>query len=120
MIVRESSVTPQTSPFSPLVLSRPDNEETLYLYLAVSAEAVGAILIRETLNGKKPMYFTSISLQGPEVRYQQIKKIALALINSARRLRYYFLAHTIIFRTDQPIKHLLGRPDIVGRMLKWR
>ncbi|XP_050889380.1 uncharacterized protein LOC127094613 [Lathyrus oleraceus] len=103
----------------PPVLSRPSEKETLYLYLSVATEAVSAVLIRETDEGQKPIYFTSKALQGPELRYQQIEKVALALINTARRLRYYFLAHTIKVRTDQPIKQLLGRPDMAGRMLKW-
>jgi ribonuclease HI len=103
----------------PPVLSRPDNEETLYLYIAVASEAVSAVLIRETTEGQKPIYFTSKALQGPELRYLLIEKVALALINAARRLRHYFLAHTIVVRTDQPIKSLLSRPDMAGRMLKW-
>jgi ribonuclease HI len=103
----------------PPVLSRPEVDETLYVYLAVSTEAVSAALIRETTEGQKPVYFTSKALQGPEVRYQQIEKVALALVIAARRLRQYFLAHTIVVRTDQPIKALLARPDMVGRMLKW-
>ncbi|XP_058762570.1 uncharacterized protein LOC131635951 [Vicia villosa] len=98
------------------VLSRPGNDD---LYLAVSNEAVSAALIREADDGKKPIYFTSKALQGPDVRYQQIEKVALALIIAARRLRYYFLAHTVVVRTDQPIKQLLGRPDMARRMLKW-
>ncbi|CAJ2646545.1 unnamed protein product [Trifolium pratense] len=103
----------------PPVLSRPNDEEVLYLYLSVASEAVSAALIRETNEGQKPVYFTSKALQGPELRYQQIEKIALALVYAARRLRHYFLAHTIVVRTDQPIKSLLGRPDMAGRMLKW-
>ncbi|XP_058726454.1 uncharacterized protein LOC131597805 [Vicia villosa] len=103
----------------PPVLSRPDDNEPLYLYLAVSNEAVSAALIRETVDGQKPVYFTSKALQGPEVRYQQIEKVAMALVIAARRLRYYFLAHTIFVRTDQPIKQLLSRPDMAGRMLRW-
>ena len=43
----------------------------------------------------------------------------MALVNTARRLRHYFLAHTIEFRIDHPIKQLLGRPYMAGRMLKW-
>ncbi|CAJ2675664.1 unnamed protein product [Trifolium pratense] len=82
-------------------------------------KAVSAALIRETNEGQKPVYFTSKALQGPELRYQQIEKIALALVYAARRLRHYFLAHTIVVRTDQPVKSLLGRPDMAGRMLKW-
>ncbi|XP_058784353.1 uncharacterized protein LOC131659137 [Vicia villosa] len=103
----------------PPVLIQPDVGESLYLYLAVSAEAVSAPLIRETSGGQKPVYFTSKALQGPKVRYQQIKKVALSLIIAARRLRYYFLAHTIVVRTDHPIKQLLGCPDMAGRMLNW-
>ncbi|CAJ2654489.1 unnamed protein product [Trifolium pratense] len=103
----------------PPVLSRPNVEEVLYIYLSVASEAVSATLVRETTEGQKPVYFTSKALQGPELRYTQIEKVALALINAARRLRHYFLAHTIVVRTDQPIKSLLGRPDMAGRMLKW-
>ncbi|CAJ2634768.1 unnamed protein product [Trifolium pratense] len=103
----------------PPVLSRPDVEEVLYIYLSVASEAVSAALVCETMEGQKPVYFTSKALQGPELRYTQIEKVALALINAARRLRHYFLAHTIVVRTDQPIKSLLGRPDMAGRMLKW-
>ncbi|MCI29151.1 hypothetical protein A2U01_0050360, partial [Trifolium medium] len=69
----------------PPVLSRPEVEEILYIYLAVSSEAVSAALIRETTEGQKPVYFTSKALQGPEIRYQQIEKVALTLIIAGRR-----------------------------------
>ena len=52
------------------------------------------------------------------MRYQQIEKVTLVLINTVRRLRHYFMAHTIIIRKEQPIKQLLGRPYMVGKMLK--
>jgi hypothetical protein len=72
---------------APPVLSRPDQGETLYLYLSVSSDAVSAVLFRETMEGQKPVYFTSKALLGPETRYQRIEKVALALLTSARRLR---------------------------------
>ncbi|MCH95529.1 maturase K [Trifolium medium] len=72
----------------PPVLSRPDDEEVLYLYLSVASEAVDAALIRETTEGQKPIYFISKALQGPELRYQLIEKVALALVNATRRLRH--------------------------------
>ncbi|GAU45958.1 hypothetical protein TSUD_301670 [Trifolium subterraneum] len=102
----------------PPVLTRLVEGEKLYLYLVVASEAISAVLIRETEQGQKPVYFVSRALQGPELRYLQIEKIALAVIMAARRLRYYFLAHSIVIRTDQPVKQLLARPDMVGRMLK--
>lgn len=51
---------------------------------------------------------------GPESRYQKIEKVALA-----RKLRRYFLAHSIVVRTDQPLKNVLFRPNLAGRMTKW-
>jgi hypothetical protein len=56
---------------------------------------------------------------GPETRYQRIEKVALALLTAARRLRQYFLAHTMVVRTDQPIRQILGRTDVAGQMMKW-
>jgi len=89
------------------------------LYLSVSSDAVNAVLVGETPEGHKPIYFTNKALLGPETRYQKIEKVALALLTAARRLRQYFLAHTVIVRTDQPIRQILGRPDVAGRMMKW-
>ncbi|GAU10535.1 hypothetical protein TSUD_420870, partial [Trifolium subterraneum] len=51
----------------PPVLTRPVEGEKLYLYLAVAAEAISAVLIRETEQGQKPVYFVSRALQGPEL-----------------------------------------------------
>ncbi|XP_071739720.1 uncharacterized protein [Rutidosis leptorrhynchoides] len=36
-----------------------------------------------------------------------------------RRLRRYFQTHLIQVFTDQPIKHILTRPEISGKMAKW-
>jgi len=104
---------------TPPVLSRPDQSEVLYLYLYVSSDAVSAVLVRETPERQKPVYFTSKALLGPDTRYQKIEKVALALLTAARRLSQYFLAHTMVVRTDQPKRQILGRPDIIGRMMKW-
>jgi len=72
--------------FQPPVFSRPDEGETLYLYLFVSSKADNAVLIRETHEGQKPTYFTSKALLGLETRYQKIEMVALSLVTTARRL----------------------------------
>jgi len=54
---------------TPPFLSRPDQGEMLYLYLSVSSDAASAVLVRETPEGQKPVYFTSKALLGPETRY---------------------------------------------------
>ncbi|KAK1575959.1 hypothetical protein Q3G72_009727 [Acer saccharum] len=51
--------------------------------------------------------------------YSPVEKIALALITSARKLRPYFQAHTIEVYTDCPLKLILQKPEVLGRLTKW-
>jgi len=74
---------------APPVLSRPDQGEVLYPYLSVSSDAIRAVLVRETPEGQKPVYFTNKALLGPTTRYQKIEEVALALLTAAQRLRQY-------------------------------
>ncbi|XP_025607708.1 uncharacterized protein [Arachis hypogaea] len=54
-----------------------------------------------------------------ELNYPRIEKLALALIFSARRLRPYFQSHIIHVRTDHPLRQVLHKPEIAGRLIKW-
>ncbi|RTK55697.1 hypothetical protein DRJ74_15400, partial [Enterococcus faecalis] len=69
--------------------------------------------------GQHPIYFVSKALQGAELNYQKIEKFAYALVFTARRLRPYFQAHTIKVRTNQPMRHILQKTDLAGRILQW-
>lgn len=48
-----------------------------------------------------------------------MEKVALALVNAARRLRSYFLNHVIIVRTDYPLSCIFGKADTSGHLVKW-
>ncbi|MCI76918.1 hypothetical protein A2U01_0098188, partial [Trifolium medium] len=63
------------------------------MYLAVSENAMSSALVQEVDGEEKPMYFVSRVFQGAEVRYQKIKKLSLAVVVTARRLRQYFQSH---------------------------
>ncbi|XP_019457605.1 PREDICTED: uncharacterized protein LOC109357992 [Lupinus angustifolius] len=104
---------------APPILSKPLPDELLYIYLAVSDGAVATVLIRETVEGQNPVYFTSKALQGPELRYQKLEKVAYALLIARRRLRQYFQSHATIVRTNQPIRKILHKPELAGRMITW-
>ncbi|XP_050290234.1 uncharacterized protein LOC126728462 [Quercus robur] len=75
---------------SPPLLSPSKGGENLYLYLAVSASAVSAALIREEGKKQLPVYYVSQAFQGAEFRYPRIEKIAFALIVASRKLRPQF------------------------------
>ncbi|KAK0603822.1 hypothetical protein LWI29_009058 [Acer saccharum] len=101
------------------ILSKPVVGETLYLYLSVTEVATSSVLIRLEEGIQKPVYYTSKALLPAETRYSPAKKIALALITSARKLRPYFQAHTIEVYTDCPLKLILQKPEVSGRLTKW-
>jgi len=65
------------------------------------------------------MYFVRKVLQGPEVRYQAIERAALAMVFVAWRLRSYFQSFTMIMMTDLPIRKVLQKLDVAGRMVRW-
>ncbi|XP_064983502.1 uncharacterized protein LOC135623960 [Musa acuminata AAA Group] len=93
--------------------------EKLSIYLAASLRAVSSVLIKESPNGQLPVYYMSHILNGPEERYPPIEKLALALVLSARKLRPYFQAHPVEVVTDQPLRLVLSKFDVAGRLLKW-
>nr|KYP59208.1 Pol polyprotein [Cajanus cajan] len=48
-----------------------------------------------------------------------IEKLVLALVTVARHLRPYFQSHQVIVKTDYPIKQILRKPELAGRMIAW-
>ncbi|KAM1832337.1 hypothetical protein ACFX13_022299 [Malus domestica] len=101
------------------LLSKPKVGDTLIIYLSVSASAVSSVFIRNDGNVERPVYYASKALQDAETRYSNIEKLALALVMSARKLRPYFQAHSIIVLTNHHLRQILQSPDTSGRMIKW-
>ncbi|XP_025617150.1 uncharacterized protein [Arachis hypogaea] len=104
---------------TPPVLGKPKVGESLYLYLAITEEALAAILVREEGKVQQPIYFVSRALQGAELRYSKLEKLALALLTSSRRLRQYFQGHQVVMRMDQGIRQVLQKPELARRMMTW-
>jgi len=104
---------------NPPLLSRPMEGEILYLYLAVSSSAVSAALVQEEAGVQRPVYFISKALRGAEERYPRIEKLAFALVISAQKLRPYFQAHAVQVLTEHPLKKVLQKPNLSGRLVNW-
>jgi ribonuclease HI len=104
---------------TPPVLSQSFPGEPLYVYLAVSQTAVSSALIAQRSTVQQPVYYTSRALQGAEMKYPSIEKLAFALVTSARKLRPYFQAHSIIVLTEHPLRQALQKPETSGRLVRW-
>ncbi|GKA93885.1 reverse transcriptase domain-containing protein [Tanacetum coccineum] len=81
--------------------------------------AISAVLMTEKGMVQTSVYFVSRALQCPELNYTPMEKLVLSLVFAAKRLRKYFEAHPIVVITDQPIKQIILRPDVAGRLKKW-
>ena len=56
------------------ILFAPEDEEDLFLYLAISEVAVSAVLVREENKKQMPVFYTSKMLLDAEMRYRDLKK----------------------------------------------
>ncbi|GJW19901.1 reverse transcriptase domain-containing protein [Tanacetum coccineum] len=101
------------------LLVAPKPKEELIMYLSASHRAISAVLMTERGTIQMPVYFICRALQGPELNYTPMEKLVLSLVFAAKRLQRYFQAHPIAVITDQPIKQIMSRPDVAGRLQKW-
>ena len=84
---------------SPPILSKPEKEEVLYAYLAVTDYAVSLVLVRIKDRVQRLVYYVNKSLQEVESRYLALKKAVLAIVHTIRKLPHYFQAHTMVVLT---------------------
>ncbi|GJY61517.1 reverse transcriptase domain-containing protein [Tanacetum coccineum] len=100
-------------------LTPPREKVALYAYLAVSAEAVSAVLLTDRKRRQCPVQYVSRTLNEAKRNYAPMEKFVLSLIHMTRRLRRYFEAHPVKVITDQPIKNILNNTKASGKLAKY-
>ena len=58
-------------------------------------------------------------LKDAETRYPNLEKFSFALVTASRKLRHYFQGREIKVVTDQPLRKIIHKPDISGRLVNW-
>jgi len=104
---------------APPVLGKPQMGVPLRLYFVVTERTISSVLVQEQDQTQKPIFFVSKVLQGPEARYQVLEKATLVVVFSVRRFRHYFQSFTMVVMTNLPIRKVLQKPDVAGRMVRW-
>ncbi|XP_070041243.1 uncharacterized protein [Nicotiana tomentosiformis] len=104
---------------SPPLLSKLELGEHLLVYLVVSEVAVSAVVVRESKGTQSPIYYISKILVDAETKYPHLEKLALALVVASRKLGPYFKFHPISVVTTFPLRSILHKPELSGRLAKW-
>ncbi|XP_074297058.1 uncharacterized protein LOC141627733 [Silene latifolia] len=104
---------------TPPLLAKPEQGDPLFLYLSVTKAAVSAVLVREQEGMQHPVYYISKSLLPAETRHTSFEKLVLDLVTASYKLRPYLKTHTIHVVTNYPLKTIMRKPELSGRMTKW-
>ncbi|XP_048129415.1 uncharacterized protein LOC125313654 [Rhodamnia argentea] len=108
---------------SPPVLVPPIPEYPPTLYLTIHQESLGALLAQTNpKDGKeRAIYYPSKKFTTSEMNYSPIERTRVAIVWVLRRLRQYTLHYHIQLVTENdPIKYLLEKPTLVGKLAKWQ
>ena len=69
---------------------------------------------------RKSFVFVIHTLVGAELNYCQNEKMYLTLMFAIQKLRHYMQGHTVqVISKADPIKYILSRPILSGRLAKW-
>ena len=90
------------------------------MYLTLYDWVVSAILFRcPSQREQRAVYYISIAMTDAKTKYSRLEQTALALQSIAQKFRPYFQAHLVVVLTNQPLRSILHKPDLSGRMLQW-
>ena len=106
-----------------LLVTVPELEIPVVLYLAASEHAVSAVLVHEKKEQQgiiqRLVYYVSKALSGAKLNYTEIKKITYAVLTASRKLKHYFQSHEIKVPMVEPLGDILRNKEAYGRIGKW-
>ena len=91
------------------VLSPLDYSRDFFIYVAMSQETIGMVLVQEDEELQEHViYYLSRNLIDAEIRYSHVEKLALDTVHAVQRLRHYILLRqTLVVAHVNPFQSVL-------------
>jgi hypothetical protein len=109
---------------SPLVLTAPQKDDVLFLYVAATDRVVSTVIVVEreepshVYKVQRPVYFISEVLNESKSRYPQIQKLVYAILITSQKLKHYFDGYRVVVKTNFPLSDIIRNKDANGRIVK--
>jgi hypothetical protein len=110
---------------SPPVLTAPQKNDVLLLYIAATDRVVSTVIMVEreepdqVYKVQRPVYFISEVLNESKARYPQVQKLIYVILITSRKLKHYFDGYRVVVKTNFPLGDIIRNKDANGRVVKW-
>jgi hypothetical protein len=94
---------------SPLVLTAPQKDDVLLLYIAAIDRMVSTVIVVEheepghVFKVQRPVYFINEVLNESKAKYPQVQKLIYAILITSRKLKHYFDGYRVVVKTNFPL-----------------
>jgi hypothetical protein len=106
------------------ILTPPQDNEPLFLYVAATTQVVSAVIVVEraeeghALPVQRSVYYISEVLSETKARYPRVQKLLYTVVLTRRELRHYFEAQPVTVVSSFLLGEIIRNPDAAGRIAK--